>query len=350
MTTSRRPWYWSWRALWILLAVAFLGVRPVWAQSAAAAAAEDLLQSIIARITVRTSLGTVLCHGFVAEVRGKTAYIVTAKHCLKDLSPMTVQRQEIVPDLAITITYANGGTGTGTARGIYWHTAQDDLVIAASFDRLPTSYTGRCPSCITYRTLAPTVQPIPVLSVLSSAGGLPVLSTGMVLVTESGEWIVLLPTAPGTSGAPVIDLQGNLVGVVSSATVIRGTEAGVVVELVPGGLASDLVHYAIGQIESAATVPSPPTLPPSPPGPPPSIDVTGYVLEVQVSGDQAVYTVTLDSGGHIYLISTRPCHGINVSDSVTLHVTSGYVRLTTANASCVMLVTVHGPTVKEMSP
>jgi hypothetical protein len=67
--------------------IAIVGVRPIWAQSAATAAAEDLLQSIVARITVHTSTGAGLCHGFVSTVRGDVAYIVTAKHCVAELSP-----------------------------------------------------------------------------------------------------------------------------------------------------------------------------------------------------------------------------------------------------------------------
>jgi hypothetical protein len=315
------------------------------AQSAATAAAEDLLQSIVAGITVRTPLGEGLCHGFVATVRNDVAYIVTAKHCVESLSPATVQRKWRDPDLAITIAYAKGGTGI--YRQVFWHIAQDDLVIAASFTRTPASYTGLCPSCLSYRTLPLASQPFPVLSVLSSAGGLPVLSTGMVLVTESGEWIVLLPSAHGTSGAPVIDLQGNLVGIVSSATIVRGTEAGVMVALVSGGFATDLVRYAVDQVEGAAVVPPPP--PPPPPSPPTYTPPTppallhsynGYVLEVQESGDQTVFTVVLDHGGpHMYLSSSNGCPGIRTSDSVTLHVYNTYALLLTADTKCFMHVT-----------
>jgi S1-C subfamily serine protease len=310
--------------------IAILGVRPVSAQSAATAAAEDLLQSIVARITVRTPMGEGLCHGFVATVRGDTAYIVTAKHCLESLSPATVQRQQRDPDLAITVAYANGGTGSD--RHVYWHLGSDDLVIVASFDSRPATYADLCPSCRSYRTLAPTSQPIPVLSMLSSAGGLPVLSTGMLLVTATGTWIVLLPTAPGTSGAPVIDLRGNLVGVVSSATVVRGTQAGVMVELVPGAIATDLVRSAIAKVEGASTaLPASPT-PAQAPG-----DGAGYVI--RVSTDQTAFVVVLDrSGQSVHLSSSSPCEGIREYDRVSLRISNGSATLTSADATCAVLV------------
>jgi hypothetical protein len=320
-----------------MMAVTVFGVYPADAQSAATAAAEGLLQSIVVRIHIRTPLGQGLCHGFVAEVRGDVAYIVTAKHCVENLSPDAVVTGGRDPNLAITIAYAN--EGTGIYRRLFWHTGRDDLVIAASFDRPPTSYTVLCSSCISYQTLAPTSQPIPVLSMLSSAGGLPVLSTGMVLVTNSGEWIVLLPTAPGTSGAPVVDLLGNLVGVVSSATVVRGTQAGVMVELVPGALATDLVHYAIGQIESAsASLPQPPP-PPPPPSPSPSPPrspvpasqppasgpsawagiYTGVVRTNEPARGDSELTVVIDGTGFpLSLSSATPCP-VRPGDHVVLH-------------------------------
>jgi hypothetical protein len=73
--------------------IAIVGVRPIWAQSAATAAAKDLLQSIVARITVHTSTGAGLCHGFVSTVLVDVAYIVTAKHCVDSLSPTTIRQR-----------------------------------------------------------------------------------------------------------------------------------------------------------------------------------------------------------------------------------------------------------------
>jgi hypothetical protein len=321
------------------------------AQSAATAAAEDLLQSIVARITVRSPLGAGLCHGFVATVRDDVAYIVTAKHCVEDLSPATIQRKWRDPDLAITIAYANGGTGI--YRQVFWQIAQDDLVIAASFDRRPASYTGQCLNCISYRTVATTSRPIPVLSMLSSARGMPVLSTGMVLVTDTGEWIVLLPTAPGTSGAPVIDLQGNLVGIVSSATVVRGTQAGVMVKLVPGAFTSDLVRYAIAQEKGASS-----TLPPPPPTPTPAVPpkvptpsapdtapsgIEGAVF--WVSPDHTEFTIVINqSVWSISLVSDRPCPRIHDYDRVILRIKNGSATISTSTATCSMrLVSVNAP-------
>jgi hypothetical protein len=330
-------------ALWAIVLLAS------WPAPAAAqpAMAEDLLQAIVARITVHTRTGDGLCHGFVATIRGDTAYIVTAKHCVETLSPTTIQRRERAPDLAVTIAYANGGTGSD--RHAFWHIGSDDLVIAASFDRQPASYAGLCPNCISYRNLVPTGQPIPVLSVLSSAGGMPVLSTGMLLVTTSGEWIVLLPTAPGTSGAPVIDLRGNLVGVVSSATVVRGTQAGVMVELVPGAITADLVRYSVEQVDAASSsVPLiPPSIPMSPSPRPPvfsTVGLPGHVL--RVSSDQTTFVMLMDRNGQqVYLSSPVPCQGINEDDPVFLYVdlNSDTVRMSTPNQRPCYLRSVADP-------
>jgi hypothetical protein len=70
-----------------MMAVTVFGVYPADAKSAATATAEDLVQSIVVPIHIRTPLGQNLCHGYVAEVRGDVAYIVTAKHCVAELSP-----------------------------------------------------------------------------------------------------------------------------------------------------------------------------------------------------------------------------------------------------------------------
>jgi S1-C subfamily serine protease len=83
---------------------------------------------------------------------------------------------------------------------------------------------------------------------------------------QFGRYFVALPSSPGTSGSPVLDLHGNLVGIVVAGVVNRAAEAGWITDIVPGGLVFDLVRYAIDHIESpsspSASPPPQPSLPP----------------------------------------------------------------------------------------
>jgi hypothetical protein len=72
-----------------------------------------------------------------------------------------------------------------------------------------------------------------------------VLSTGLVMQDASGQWLVLLPAAPWTSGAPVLDEISNLVGITSTGYIGNGgAEAGIAVTVVPGKWILELVKGA----------------------------------------------------------------------------------------------------------
>jgi Protein of unknown function (DUF3761) len=229
-------------------------ISPVAAQSSIAG---NLLRTIVAQIEVTnkdTGEGG-FCNGFVDTVRNDVAYVATAKHCAEEpagahLSSDTAAR------LSITVHYSSGGSGI--LRQLFWNTGHDELVIAATFDGRPQSYAGECTGCTAYRTFG-TNQRIPVVSVLSAGGGSPVVSSGFVFADESSRYVVALPGAPGTSGAPVLDLQGRLVGIVVGGRVFGSAEAGFLTEIIPGGLVVDLVRYAVEWTEQH---PASPQIPP----------------------------------------------------------------------------------------
>jgi Trypsin-like peptidase domain len=255
----------------IFLIIASLLV-PLSAAAQSSAQVSDLLRQITVRIHVEdvaTGSGG-LCHGFVSSVRYEVAYVVTAKHCVEDLAgrPLTEGTSLRELNLSVTVEYAN--ETRGTVRHITWSKSQDALVLVTSFGARPTSYAGLCSGCRNYRTFG-TEQRLPVESVLSAGGGPPVISSGMVLSDSSGRYVVMLPSSPGTSGSPVLDLQGNLVGIVVTGAVYRGAEASWVAGIVPGSTIVDLVRFAVEHYESTTAqspTPAPPNATPGLPAPP----------------------------------------------------------------------------------
>ena len=144
-------------------------------------------------------------------------------------------------------SYANGDIGTKSLTSAHsrmrWHRSLDDLVITTTFTRRPVAYGELCPTSIGLRPQAGE-QTFPVLSVLSSGGGTPVLSSGLLMQDPDGQWTLLLPAAPGTSGAPVVDPQGNFVGLTSQGLMRGGAEASFTVRVVPGHWVVDLVRHS----------------------------------------------------------------------------------------------------------
>lgn len=242
----RTLWWGAAIALW---AGSLVLARPLPAQSPYVA---DLLHAITVQVTAVSPRGSsVLCHGFVEAVHRGIAYVVTARHCV-ETSNGTALTPTTTP--AVTVTYVGGGRGEG--RWLFWTSAHDLLVVAASFDRLPVSYAAACPECVAYRAFGPW-QRIPVMSVLSVGGSSPVVSSGFVVTDAQGRALAILPASPGTSGAAVLDLRGNLAGTVVSGYLPRATDAGWLVNIVPGALVLDLVHYAVSQTEAGRAVPTP---------------------------------------------------------------------------------------------
>ncbi len=227
-------------ALALMLFTAGLSSPPAGAQSSKAVS--YLLKEITARITLQTPAGrSGLCHGFVYTVRGEMAYVATAKHCVADLVVPPLDR---VPSLGLTATvqYANGTAGT--VQHFVWTKNQDALIALASFTTHPRAYVEVCIDCWSYETFG-LGKNVPVVSVLSAGGGLPVISSGVVTSDLTGGYVVYLPSSSGSSGAPILDLRGNLVGIISAGSLFRGAEASWKTRIVPGAEVESLLRHAL---------------------------------------------------------------------------------------------------------
>ena len=256
------------QALVVALMCLFAG-SPAVAQTAQPA---DLLRAMTVQIHVvnSTLAREGLCQGFVAGATGGAAYVVTAKHCIDDLASTPISAAASLDQLGVTIdiTYANGTTGD--VDQLAGADTSDVVVLLASYTERPASFAD-CADCRVYRSFGSNRQ-IPVLSMLSAGGGPAVVSSGIVISDHAGRYTVVLPSSPGTSGSAVIDLKGNLVGMVVSVAAVSGAQAGYVSGVVPGGEIQDLLQYAVSQfggvsppLRSAtpSTPPTPPSLAPS---------------------------------------------------------------------------------------
>lgn len=219
------------------------------AQSSVATAA--LLRDTTTRITVvnRRTRRRGLCVGFVQTVRAKAAFVATAKHCIEEQASGALGPEVSPQDLGLSVVigYANGTAGT--ARHFAWNETQDAIVLVASFTKPPVSYAKLCPTCRIYGALG-AGQKIPVESILSAGAGAPVISSGVVESDLFGRSTVILPSSPGTSGAPVLDLHGDLVGIVVSGAAFRGAAAGWQAGIVLGQTVYDLARYAVERYPS----------------------------------------------------------------------------------------------------
>jgi hypothetical protein len=303
-----------------------------------------VLQSIVVRIMVHNATGAELCHGFVAQVRNDTAYVVTAKHCIASMSDI-VQTGGPDPALLVTITYANGGAGV--ARFFYWSPTADVVVIPATFTRRPLSFAGACPTC-TYYTIFPPGQVIPILSVLSASGSDPVLSNGALAVSPSGVPTVILPVAPGTSGAPVVDLQGNFVGIVSAVMERGGSSAGILTRIVTAPEVVVAVDSATAKFEARRSAPPPPA-PPAPtahpPLPSPVLSTPDPSLPIRTSGEfvgtvvgiaprqTRILVASSDTGARTMLTAIPTCPNLREGDQISLHIHDGVAIITAASSS-----------------
>jgi hypothetical protein len=183
---------------------------------------ETLLRSTVVALVVDT--GT--CHGYVQDVRGRYAVVLTAGHCLATTHH-------------VFITYADGTNGYGAS----WYTWPDvDLgIIMAAFSRLPNSVLDLDPSG---GALSPDAAETPVMSMLTSGGREPVISTGVVDPNPAGTWRATIPIARGTSGTPVFTPQGYFAGIVTGgySTVAGSATANTVI--VGGPTAFSLLRQA----------------------------------------------------------------------------------------------------------
>ncbi len=256
------------RALIVAL-ICLIAGPPAGAQPAQPA---DLLRAITVGIHVNNpSRGREgLCQGFVAGVGGDAAYVVTAKHCIDDLASTSISAAASLDQLGVTIEVAYANGTRGGVNQLAGADTSDVVVLLASYVDRPVAFAD-CDECRVYRSFGSNQQ-IPVLSMLSAGGGPPVVSSGIVVSDRAGRYTVVLPSSPGTSGSAVIDLEGNLVGMVVSVAAVGGAEAGYVSGVVPGGTIEDLLRYAVSQFGgvSPPIQNAPPAAPPTPPSLAPS--------------------------------------------------------------------------------
>jgi hypothetical protein len=257
-------------------------------------------------------------------VRGSTAFVATAKHCVEGVSTAVFGPARDDPSLSAGVTYASGDTGAlqPIRHPLFWHPDRDDVVVAMTFTRKPAAYDVLCPSCFGRQPWGP-AQAISVESVLKAGDGDPVISSGKLLQDDEGQWTLLLPAAPGTSGGPVVDTRGNLVGITSWAPVLSGAEASYRVTVVPGKSVLDLVKFAV---ENAHDDP--------PPATDPAGALPGRVL--RASGDLTTFLVVEGRGRELTLVAPAPCQGIKADDRVLLRRDreSGAVTMSTPSTTC----------------
>ena len=86
------------------------------------------------------------------------------------------------------------------------------------------------------------------ISTLVAGFGQPVVSGGVVASDANGRYFVDLSTSPGTSGSVVLDLRGNVVGIVVAVyPVAPGVQAGSRAVIVT----APVVAYALKRAVSA---------------------------------------------------------------------------------------------------
>jgi hypothetical protein len=298
-----------------------------------------LLHDTIATVVFSGHGRTANCQGMVLAVRGASAYVATAKHCVQAVSVpnafTTTTGQD--PDARFTVTYADGSTGRSNPQThfmIVWHPTGDDTVVVATFTRRPPAYEDLCPQCRGLLAWGPGPS-FRVMSVLASGGGEPVLSAGLVLPGEDGQWMILLPAAPGTSGAPVLDELGNLVGIASTGYIGRGgAQAGFAVTVVPGSWVLALARWAEEQNADLAQPPAPPPPPVATPQPPRPISLygtlEGYVI--RVIGDLVTFRILPRNGQPFVIVASPNCGDLKENDPVHLAVSESIVTIISSPA------------------
>ncbi len=210
--------------------------------------AVSLLRAIAVRLEVgniKTGQHVCCCQGFVYDVSGSTAYVVSAKHCAEHFATHDLNGEEDYRGVYINVLYPNHARG----RMLHgWALRQSDvMVVTANFTRPPDAWRTLCPTCRFYNSFGENRR-ITVISTLVAGFGQPVISGGVVTSNANGRYFVDLSASPGTSGSVVLDLRGNVVGIVvahypSAPGVQAGSRAVIVT--------APVVEYALKRAVSA---------------------------------------------------------------------------------------------------
>jgi hypothetical protein len=257
-----------------------------------------------------------VCQGGIMGQRAGTVYVVTAKHCL---TPMTGAGP-------IQVRTFDGIDGYAT----HWVGAYDaDVALLwVTFPHTSVQWNDVCVTCL---GSVPS-SGVEILSVLSSHGGKPVLSTGTVVSTDGLPWwTVDLPSARGTSGALVVTRDGAFVGVVSQAVLVPGTDASADVRIVPGPVVQAFLTIQMQTANvvkppSGATVHQPVTVKDPSFWSIPAGDLTGRVSAIDVGPPSGYWKLTLSTPqGHVLVLwGEGPClRQFSPGDQMSLLITSG---------------------------
>jgi hypothetical protein len=230
-------------AAFILITITIVVSSPLYGEPMprGATALEAVTVSIVARNYTTGKAG--ICQGSVYAVVGSAAYVVTAKHCVEALSSTPLLPGVEWKDIheVVTVKFPNGQSGR--ALGAFWPQNSDALVMkTATSGRRPAAYVDVCPCG--YYNYFPRSSRIPIISMLSAGGGVPVPSSGYLQTNLWGRYAVFLPDAQGTSGALVVDMHGRMVGLVWGVSTPVEGGAGFTALITPAPVIVDLMRYA----------------------------------------------------------------------------------------------------------
>ena len=241
-------------AILILIVLTTVASSPTYGQTMprGAITLKAVTVSIVARNYTTGKAG--ICQGSVYAVVGSAAYVITAKHCVETLSSTRLLPGVEWKDIHEVVAVRFPSGQSGRVVDVFWPQNSDALVMKTAFSgRRPAAYVDVC-RC-GYYNYFPRSTRIPIISMLSAGGGVPVPSSGYVQTDLWGRYVVLLPDAQGTSGALVVDMQGRMVGVVWGVSAQVEGGAGFTALITPAPVIVDLMKYAFDRDGVAYTAP-----------------------------------------------------------------------------------------------